>query len=145
MVSGDSERFNGTMRKLTNSTQDVEIVNLGYAAAGKGPYFIRQEGYPPQTSNFKAEAFILLNDGTWMLNLKFLALEESEQERHLLAGIPEVYRRLQEIGGQPVKVDYSLPEGKSREDIQRDIEATMGRIRQRLKVAKGMRLADLES
>lgn len=67
------------MRALNNSTGDVEIVNLGYAENGKGPYFVRQDGYPPQTNNFKAERFILLSDGTWMLNLKFMALPEAEQ------------------------------------------------------------------
>jgi len=132
------------MRALKNAIDDVEIVNLGYAANGKGPYFVRQDGYPPQSTNYKDERFILLSDGTWMLNLKFMSLPEAEQEKHLLSSIREIYDRLQLIAGTPVVADATLPEGKTQEQIMREIEATAGRIRSRMKGAQGLRLGDLQ-
>jgi hypothetical protein len=133
------------MRALKNSIQEVEIVNLGYAENGKGPYFVRQDGYPPGTTDYKDERFILLSDGTWMLNLKFMALPESEQEKHLLSSIREIYDRLQNVAGTPVVADATLPEGKTQEQLMREIEATAGRIRSRMKGAKGSRLDDLQA
>jgi len=133
------------MRALKNSIQEVEIVNLGYAENGKGPYFVRQDGYPPQTTDYKDERFILLSDGTWMLNLKFMALPEPEQEKHLLSSIREIYDRLQVVAGTPVVADATLPEGQTQEQLMREIEATAGRIRSRMKGAKGQRLGDLQA
>lgn len=133
------------MKALRNSLQDVEIVNLGYAENGRGPYFIRQDGYPPQTTNYQDERYILLRDGTWMLNIKFLALQEPEQEKHLLSGIREIYDRLQGIAGTPVVADSRLPLDKTADQILKEIESTAGRIRKRLKTARGQRLEDLEA
>lgn len=133
------------MRALKNSVQDVEIVNLGYAENGKGPYFIRQDGYPPQTTNYQDERYILLRDGTWMLNIKFLALPEAEQEKHLLGSIREIYDRLQVVAGTPVVADTTLPLDKTSDQILREIESTAGRIRSRLRKAKGSRLEDLQA
>lgn len=133
------------MKALRNSPQDVEIVNLGYAENGRGPYFIRQDGYPPHTTNYQDERFILLRDGSWMLNIKFLALPEPEQEKHLLSSIREIYDRLQGIAGTPVVADTRLPLDKTSDQILKEIESTAGRIRSRLRKAPGSRLEDLQA
>ena len=47
------------MAALSNDPARCELMNLGYEAQGHGPYLVRQEGYPPGSSDFRPQHFLL--------------------------------------------------------------------------------------
>ena len=78
------------MAALSNDPARCELMNLGYEAQGHGPYLVRQEGYPPGSSDFRPQHFLLQRDGRWLLNFAFVMLPEVEQEAQLFHSMNEV-------------------------------------------------------
>ena len=116
------------MPALSNDAARCEVMNLGWATSGHGPYLVRQEGYEPGSSSFKSQRFILQKDGRWLLNLAFVMLPEAEQEAQLFHSLGEVARFVDALSGTPVKADVALPPDVSEVEILRHFEHCTHRI-----------------
>lgn len=121
------------MTALTNDPRHCEVMNLGWAAGGHGPYLVRQEGRVPGSSDLRPGHFILQRDGRWLLNLLFAMLPEDEQEKQLFPSLAEVARQLDGSSAEPVMVDATLPEGVDVEELWRKFETCTHRILQGMK------------
>lgn len=100
------------MASLSNHSDAIEVLNLGWHADGHGPFLVRQFGRPsPDACPRPVEgSYVLLRDGTWLLNVKFCTLPEAEWQKHLHPTIADVQAALERLGSKTV-VDCSLPEG----------------------------------
>jgi hypothetical protein len=116
------------MAALCNDPARCEVMNLGWATGGHGPYLVRQEGYEPGSSTFKPQRFILQKDGRWLLNLAFVMLPEAVQEAQLFHSMSEVVRCLDSLAEAPVRIDSALPAGASEAEILRQFEQCTHRI-----------------
>lgn len=116
------------MAALSNDPARCEVMNLGWAHGGHGPYLVRQEGYEPGSSTFKPQRFILQKDGRWLLNLTFVMLPEAEQEAQLFHSLTEVLKLLDELSSMPVRASADLPASASAEEILAHFEQCTHRI-----------------
>ncbi|QIF03247.1 hypothetical protein [Roseimicrobium sp. ORNL1] len=122
------------MSALANDYTRCELINLGYDSDGRGPYVIRQEGYPPNTMTFEVDRYYLRRDGTWLINLAMFALPEKEKDDFVYESVEAVIVLLEGLTGEP-SVEYHLPEGKSIPELRAAAESHFtglwGRIHQR--------------
>jgi hypothetical protein len=122
------------MSAIANDYQCCELINLGYGPNGRGPYVIRQDGYPPGTSTFEPDRYYLRSDGTWLINLAMFALSEQEKSDFVYESVESVISLLEGMTGTPT-VEYQLPADKSLAELRAAAEATFtglwGRIRER--------------
>ena len=116
------------MSALSNDPARCEVMNLGWAHGGHGPYLVRQEGYVPSSTDFRPQRFILQKDGRWLLNLAFVMLPEAEQEAQLFHSLSEVARSLDAMSATPARVDVHLPEDVCEAEILRHFEQCTHRI-----------------
>lgn len=116
------------MAGLSNDPARCEVMNLGWAAGGHGPYLVRQEGRVPGSSDLRQGHFILQQDGRWLLNLLFAMLPEVEQEKQLFHSLAEVAVRLDRLSSEPLAVDATLPVGVDVDDLWRKFETCTHRI-----------------
>lgn len=116
------------MAALCNDPARCEVMNLGWATNGHGPYLVRQEGYEPGSSTFQPLRFILQKDGRWLSNLAFVMLSEVEQEAQLFHSMREVARFLDGLATKPLVADSALPPGVSESEILRRFEQCTHRI-----------------
>jgi hypothetical protein len=123
------------MPAVSNDYTRCEMLNLGSAPGGRGPFAIRQEGSAPGSMTLVQERFLLRHDGVWVLNLTVLSLPEKEQEKFLYATSTDVMKALENLTGDPV-VDDKLPEGKSKAQVMAEIETTASRLMSGLRNAK---------
>lgn len=124
------------LRKLTNAYQDLELYNLGFNENGKGPYLVRQVGYPPGDRAMNVDPYILLNNGVWLLAYHFATFSPAEQDKHLFQSRRQLVELLDIIGSQDVRCVSSLPEGLSDEEILRRYRAYGQRLLAHLKGSK---------
>ena len=116
------------MAALSNDPARCEVMNLAWGPGSHGPYLVRQEGYEPSSSTFKSQRFILQKDGRWLLNLAFVMLPESEQEKQLFHSLTEVAHILDTMAATPARVDAHLPGDVSEAEILRHFEQCTHRI-----------------
>ena len=121
------------MPSLSNDPARCEVMNLGWAPNGHGPYLVRQEGYAPGSADMRPQPFILQRDGRWLLNLAFAALPEVEQERQLFHDLGELSTFLDTHATTGVFADASLPAGTSHDELLRRFENCTHRILQGMK------------
>lgn len=112
------------MPTLSNSYHQVQLLNLGYAPGGRGPFIVRQEASPPGSMTMEQVRFLLRKDGTWVHNLAVFALSEKEKEQFLYSTSGEAVAMLNGLVGDPV-VDTSLPEGTSVEQLKAAAQSTL--------------------
>jgi hypothetical protein len=116
------------MPVLTNDPACCEVMNLGWAHGGHGPYLVRQEGYAPGSTDFHPQRFILQKDGRWLINLAFVMLPEVAQEKQLFQSQTEVLLFLDELSGKPVVADAQWPSGMKSEEIMDHFEQCANRL-----------------
>ena len=134
-----SQEWQQPMRTLTNNYHDCELLNLGYNRDGRGPYVLRQEGFPPDSVSPHEYRFLLRKDCTWVLNLTVFALPEKELENFIYKDAAELHAVVEKLGGNPV-VEDALPPGKSRAELSAAIESTASKLWSRIRDARGTRL-----
>lgn len=123
------------MPSLSNDPSRCTLLNLASGPGGRGPFVIRQEGYPSNSMTLKEERFLLRDDGVWVLNLAVFALSEEDQQRFMYPTTSDAMNVLAGLQGTPV-VEASLPEGASRGEMLDGAKTTLGRLLQGLKDAK---------
>lgn len=128
------------MPVLSHQPDRFHLINLRLNRDGKGPYVIRQEGYPPGSMSMANHRYFLLKDGSWMLNYAFFLLSEKEQEEHFLAELKDVFEAIDRLAGNPVVVHDELPEGTTKESILAGVRQTGNHLLTRLQEAKGRRI-----
>ena len=116
------------MPLLCNDAARCEVMNLAWAPGGHGPYLVRQEGYLPDSNDFRPQRFLLQKDGRWLLNLAFVMLPEAAQEAQLFHSLTEVINLLDDIASEPVEADASLPDNLSEAEILAHFESCTHRI-----------------
>ena len=104
------------MPVITNDYNRCEMLNLGSAPGGRGPFAIRQLGFPPGSMTLKEESFLLREDGVWVLNLTVFTLPNSEQKQFLYQTSTDVMKALENLPPN-VTVHDKLPEGMSRAEV----------------------------
>ncbi len=128
------------MPALCNDAARCEVMNLAWAPGGHGPYLVRQEGYLPDSTDFRPQRFLLQKDGRWLLNLAFVMLPEAEQEAQLFHSLKDVLVLLDQIAGQPVKADASLPPGTNADEVMAHFEQCTHRILRGMRTCTTMAL-----
>jgi len=128
------------MPALCNDAARCEVMNLAWAPGGHGPYLVRQEGYPPGSTDFRPQRFLLQKDGRWLLNLAFVMLPEAEQEAQLFHSLKDVLVLLDQIAGQPARADATLPPGTSADEVMAHFENCTHRILRGMKTCSTMPL-----
>ena len=118
------------MAALSNDPARCEIMNLGWAHGGHGPYLVRQVGYPPGSSDMRPQPFILQRDGRWLLNLAFAALDEAEQDRQLFHDLGELSTFLDALSSREVAADATLPRDVGHDELLRRFETCTHRVLQ---------------
>ena len=116
------------MPALCNDAARCEVMNLAWAPGGHGPYLVRQEGYLPDSTDFRAQRFLLQKDGRWLLNLAFVMLPEAEQEAQLFHSLKDVLVLLDQIAGQPARAEAMLPPGTNPDEVMAHFEQCTHRI-----------------
>jgi len=128
------------MPTIANDYNRCEMLNLGSAPGGRGPFAIRQEGSAPGSMTLQQERFLLRHDGVWVLNITALSLPEKEQDKFLYATSTEVMAVLEKLTGDPV-VEDKLPEGKSKAEVLALLEASASRLVSGLRNARSSPVA----
>ena len=124
------------MAALCNDAARCEVMNLGWASGGHGPYLVRQEGYIPGGTDFRPQRFILQKDSRWLLNFAFVMLPEAGQEAQLFNSLGELSGFVDRLAGKPAIANATLPEDADPEEILRQFESCTHRI------LRGMRQHD---
>lgn len=129
------------MPVLNNFADSCQLLNLGYAAGGRGPYALRQTGYPPGSMNLQQDNFLLRKDGTWVLNLTAFTLPDKDlQEKFLFNDVPEVMKMIDELSTKPLQVEDKLPADKSRAEILVAIQSAASNLIARIRDAQASRV-----
>lgn len=128
------------MPLLCNDAAHCEVMNLAWAPGGHGPYLVRQEGYLPDSTDFRPQRFLLQKDGRWLLNLAFVMLPEAGQEAQLFHSLTDVLVLLDQIAGQPVKADAALPPGTNADEVMAHFEQCTHRILRGMRTCSTMPL-----
>ena len=116
------------LRKLTNAYQDLQMFDLEMNENGKGPYLVRQIGYPPGSTDMKVDPYILQNDGVWIISYHFATLPPAEQSKRLFQSRRELIELLEKIGSRDVECVNTLPEGLSNDEILRRYKENAARL-----------------
>ena len=116
------------MSVLSHSVNRIELVNLGYHRNGKGPYMIRQDGYPPGSTTMDDNRYFLLSDGSWMINFAFFLLPQEELESHFYGNIKEVFAALDNLAGKKLVVNSEIPDGATPASILAGIRDAGNRL-----------------
>ena len=116
------------LRKLTNAYQDIQLFDLELNESGKGPYLVRQVGYPPGYTEMKVDPYILQNDGVWIISYHFATLPPAEQRKRLFQSRRELIELLEKIGAREVECIDTLPEGLSNEEVLRRYKENAARL-----------------
>jgi hypothetical protein len=111
------------MSAIANDYQRCELINLGYGPNGRGPYVIRQEGYPPGSLTFELDRYYLRSDGTWLINLAMFALPEKDKSHFVYTSVEDVVSLFEGLTGSPT-VESHLPPDKSIEELRAAAQAT---------------------
>ena len=122
------------MAVLCNDPARCEVMNLGWAANGHGPYLVRQHGYPPGSTDMQVQPFILQRDGCWLLNLVFATLPEEEQEAQLFHDLAALMGFIDRLAATEVRAETALPSGMTQAELLHRFENCTHRI------LRGMRL-----
>jgi len=123
------------MPVIANDYRRCEMLNLGSAPGGRGPFAIRQLGFPPGSMTLKEESFLLRKDGVWVLNLCVFALPEPQQQQFLYPTSAEVMQALDGLQRDAV-VEDKLPEGVSKEELLAAAENVASKLLSGLRNAK---------
>ncbi len=129
------------MAAIGNDPARCEVLNLGWAENGHGPYLVRQEGHAPGSSDLQPRHFILQKDGRWLLNLAFVMLPDGEQERQLFTSLPEAAAFLDTRSDVPPVVDDSLPPGADLDEIMRRFEHCANRLLRGMRDGRVIRIS----
>ncbi|CAN5676815.1 hypothetical protein BH11VER1_BH11VER1_16150 [soil metagenome] len=122
------------MPVLTNFADQCDLVNLGSASDGRGPYFMRQSGYSPTSTTFKQDVFYLRKDGTWVINFAALSLSENDiRDRFIFSSAGDIAVLLDEIGAKPTAAEDQLPADKTPEQISAILESTASKLISRIR------------
>ncbi|MEI6541863.1 MAG: hypothetical protein WCO86_20405, partial [Planctomycetota bacterium] len=125
------------MPTLTNFADQCELVNLGIAPAGKGPYAFRQSGNAPGDMTLQQENYFLRKDGVWVLNLVVFTLPEKEiGEHYLFRDIPELFSVIETLSAKPLVVEDKLPANNSRSEMLATLQSTASNLISRIRDAK---------
>ena len=116
------------LRKITNAYQDIQLFDLGLNENGKGPYLVRQVGYPPGSTEMKVDPYILQNDGVWIISYHFATLPPAEQTKRLFQSRRELIKLLEKIGAHEVECIDTLPEGLSSDEVLRRYKENAARL-----------------
>lgn len=127
------------MPTISNDYTRCQMLNLGSAPGGRGPFVIRQEGSPPESTNLQQDPYLLRDDGVWVLNLIVFSLKEEDQKRFYYPTSVDVLKALDTLQGD-AKVEAKLPDGVSRAELLAAAEATASRLLRGLQNAKSMPL-----
>lgn len=128
------------LRKLTNAYQDVQLFDLGLNEDGRGPYLVRQVGYPPGSLEMKVDPYILQNDGVWLISYHFATLPQEEQEQRLFQSRRELIKLLETMASRDVECIDTLPEGLSNEEILRRYKEFGSRLLRHVSREKAQRI-----
>lgn len=129
------------MPVLTNYTDHCNLLNLGSAPGGKGPYALRQSGYPPGSMNLQEDPYFLRKDGVWVLNIAMFTLPEKEiREKFLFQDITELLKAIDEVAAKPVVAESKLPAGKSRSEILAALQTAASTLISKIRDAKASAL-----
>lgn len=123
------------MPAISNDYRRCEMLNLGSAANGRGPYAIRQTGNAPGSMTLQQDPYLLRKDGVWIINLAVFSLTEAEQQQFLYPSTAEVMKALENLPADPV-VNDRLPGGVSRAELVAGAESTASRLVSGLRNAK---------
>jgi hypothetical protein len=104
------------------------MFNLGMNEDGKGPYLVRQVGYPPGSTEMKVDPYILQNDGVWIISYHFATLPKEEQTKRLFQSRRGLIKLLEEIGAHEVECIDTLPEGLSNDEVLRRYKENAARL-----------------
>ena len=81
--------------------------------------------------------YILMEDGSWMLNYAFYLLSEEEQEKALFGSISRVFDAIDDLAGKDLVVHSDLPEGATKQSVLAAMRDAGHRLAQRIDEAKG--------
>jgi hypothetical protein len=123
------------MPAISNDYTRCQMLNLASAPGGRGPFVIRQEGSPPDSTSLQQDSFLLRNDGVWVLNLTVFFLREEEQQRFIYPTSVEVLKALESLHGDAV-VEAKLPEDASKAELLAAAGKTASRLLRELKNAR---------
>ena len=123
------------MPAISNDYTRCQMLNLASAPGGRGPFVIRQEGSPPDSTSLQQDSFLLRNDGVWVLNLTVFFLREEEQQRFIYPTSVEVLKALENLHGDAV-VEAKLPEDASKAELLAAAGKTASRLLRELKNAR---------
>jgi hypothetical protein len=123
------------MPAISNDYTRCQMLNLASGPHGRGPFVIRQEGSPPDSTTLQQDPFLLRDDGVWVINLTVFSLKEEEQKRFIYPTSVDVIKALDSLHGDPV-VEAKLPEGVSKAQLLAALETTASRLLHGLKNAK---------
>ena len=123
------------MATISNDYTRCQMLNLASAPGGRGPFVIRQEGCPPESTSLQQDPFLLRDDGVWVLNLTVFSLKEEEQQRFIYSSSGDVLKALESLHGD-AKVEAKLPEGVSKAELLAAAESTASRLLRGLKTAQ---------
>ena len=125
------------MPALTNFADQCELINLGSAPDGRGPYFMRQTGYAPTSTTFKQDVFFLRRDGTWVINFSVLSLpDDTIRDNFIFPSAADIARLMDEIGSKPTAAEDQLPADKTPEEISNILQSTASKLIARIRDAK---------
>lgn len=122
------------MPVLTNFADQCELINLGSAPDGRGPYFMRQSGYAPGSTTFKNDVFYLRKDGTWVINLNALTQsEDAIRENFLFSSAGDIAKLMDQIGAQDTVAEDQLPADKTPDQISAVLESKASKLISRIR------------
>lgn len=125
------------MPVLTNYADQCELINLGSASDGRGPYFMRQSGYAPTSTTFKNDVFFLRKDGTWVINLNALTQsEEAIRANFLFSSAGDIAKLMDEISAKPTAAEDQLPADKTPAQISAILDSTASKLISKIRSSK---------
>ena len=127
------------MATITNDYTRCELLNLGSAPNGRGPFIIRQTGSPPDSMTLQQDPYLLRKDGVWVINLAVFSLSEEDQSKFLYSNSVEAITALNNLLGKPL-VESHLPVGVTREQALAGAETTASRLLMGIKGAKSFQV-----
>lgn len=126
------------MPVLTNFADHCDLINLGFASDGRGPYVLRQTGSAPGSTSLQQDNFLLRKDGVWVLNLTVFTFPEKEMnEKFLFNDFPSLVSVIDDIAGKPLVIEDKLPAGRNRAELLAALQSTASNLISRLRDAKG--------
>lgn len=129
------------MPTLSNFVDQCDLLNLGSAPGGRGPYILRQIGSAPGSTTLQQDPFFLRKDGVWVLNLSVFCLPEKEvQENFFFRDIPELFGAIDDLAGKPLVADDKLPADKSKEEILASLRTVASNLIARIRDAQGSKV-----